>query len=204
MSIDAREPARYDARMAQVMAAPEPYRFTREDYYRMGEAGLFEGKRVELLDGAIVAMSPQSSPHASAVMQAQYALIRAVGSAFLVRVQLPIVLDHWSEPEPDLAVCLPDPARYQHGHPIPSQVAMVVEIALSSLAYDREQKGSAYARAGIPVYVVEDVEERVADVLSDPDPVAGTYRRRDAKAESDLLHLPGGASVAVAELLPPR
>src|SRR5881396_439512 len=92
--------------------APAVYRFTRDEYYRMAEAGLFQDERVELLDGEIIMMSPQLSPHAFTVNQLMYTLVTKLGSTAIVRVQAPIVLNNWSEPEPDIAVCQPDPGRY--------------------------------------------------------------------------------------------
>jgi Uma2 family endonuclease len=189
--------------MSQAATAPAPYRFTREEYHRMGEAGLFVGKRVELLDGAIITMSPQRSPHAAAVTRAVYALIRVLGSSFLVRSQLPIVLDDWSEPEPDIAVCQPDPGVYMRAHPTPGQILLVVEVAASSLAYDRGQKAAAYAPSAIPTYWVVNLAQRHVQVLSEPDQAAGRYTGSEIRTEGDNLSLPGGATVAVAEVLPP-
>src|SRR5881396_1498562 len=97
--------------------APAVHRFTQDEYYRMAEAGLFCDERVELLDGEIVTMSPKLTPHAFAVNRLMYALITKLGSQALVRVQDPIVLNNWSEPEPDLAVCQPDPDNYKRAHP---------------------------------------------------------------------------------------
>jgi len=181
-----------------------PYRFTREEYHRMGEAGLFEGKRVELLDGEIITMSPQSSPHASAVNRARRALSQVLEPAFLVRGQVPIVLDGESEPEPDVAVCAPDRREYAAGHPEPKDILLVLEIAASSLAYDRGRKAAAYARAGIPAYGIVNLERRVVELLTDPDPAAARYRRAEVLGEDGRLPLPGSATVPVAELLPPR
>ncbi len=103
MKIESPVARRYDEGMARPNTAPAPYRFTREEYHRMGESGLFEGKRVELLDGEIITMSPQSSPHAAAVYRAARALARVLEPAFFVREQFPIVLDGESEPEPAIA-----------------------------------------------------------------------------------------------------
>ena len=72
--------------------APAPYRFTRNEYYRMAEAGLVQNKRVELLDGEIITMSPQLTPHAFTITRLIYELIAKLGSVALVRVQAPVVL----------------------------------------------------------------------------------------------------------------
>lgn len=203
MTIEGPVTRRYHEGMAQPSAAPAPYRFTREDYYHMGEAGLFEGKRVELLDGEVITMSPQSSLHASAVTRALRALSRVLEPAFLVRGQVPIALGEESEPEPDVAICLPDRREYAQGHPQPKDILLILEIASSSLAYDRGRKAAAYARSGIPVYAILDLDRRAIELMTDPDPAAARYHRVEVLGEDDRLPLPGGAAVSVAEILPP-
>jgi Uma2 family endonuclease len=199
---------RYDALMShavQVHApdAPAPLRFTRAEYHRMAEAGLFEGRRVELLEGEIIQMTPQRSRHASAVTLVVETLVRALSPTFLVRPQLPIVLDDRSEPEPDVAVCLRDPQHYSAAHPGPEHVVFLVEVADTSLAYDRGRKASAYARAGIPALWIVDLGERTIEVLSEPDRERGLYRRQARFAEGASLELPNGRSVMTSALLPP-
>ena len=116
----------------------------------MGEAGLFAHERVELLDGTIVTMSAQSSPHAGTVYRLQRLLKRTLGDGFCVRGGLAIVLDDWSEPEPDVAVCRIDTHDYTTRHPTADDIVLVCEVALSSLPYDRCDKATAYARSGVP------------------------------------------------------
>src|SRR5258706_13152922 len=102
---------------ARAAAVPTPYRFTRDEYYRTGDAGLFVDKRVELLDGEIITMPPQNPPHAGTTSHLAAVLIRGLGVLFSVRVQVPIILDDWSEPEPDIAICQLDPDGYMFAHP---------------------------------------------------------------------------------------
>ncbi len=187
--------------MAQAVL-PAPYRFSRQEYDHLTEEGFFEGKKVELLDGVIVTMSPQNSPHASAIYSVLMALLRVLGSAFCVRPQLPIVLDDWSEPEPDLAICRPDRVDYKNAHPRAEQVLVVVEVASSSLPYDRGAKAAAYARSGIPAYWIVNLQDGTIEVLTRPDRAAGRYTLREVSTATDPLVLPGGTSVTVAELLP--
>ena len=123
--------------MSQVIRAPEPRRFTRAEYEALVERGFFANENIELLDGAILTMSPQSSRHAGAVQWFIEAIAAALQGAFLVRDEKPIRLDDTSEPEPDIAVCGPDPAKYFGGHPTSGQVLLVIEVAESSLAFDR-------------------------------------------------------------------
>ncbi len=169
----------------------------------MGEAGLFAHERVELLDGTIVTMSPHCSPHAGTVDQLTRLLLLAVGRVNRVRAQLPIILDDWSEPEPDVTVCLPDRHHYVHGHPTAAQVLLVCEVASSSVAFDRSVKAAAYAASGIPEYWVIDLDDRGVHVLRDPDRAERHYRSRRRAGDGDVLVALGTASLAVSEILPP-
>ena len=169
----------------------------------MGAAGLFAKERVELLDGTIVTMCPQTSPHAASTYRLQRLLTRAFGDTICTRVQMPIILTDWSEPEPDIAVCAPDPHDYARGHPTPEHVLLVCEVAHSSLAYDRSGKAAAYAASAIPEYWIVDIENRVIHVLTEPEPDQRRYRRESQARDGDMLRAPGGGTLAVSEILPP-
>lgn len=168
----------------------------------MGEAGLFSDERVELLDGEIVTMSPKLTPHAFTVNQLMYLLVARFGPAAVVRIQDPIVLDDWSEPEPDVAVCEPVPDRYRHAHPRADQVLLVIEAAESSLVYDRTRKARAYAAAGIPEYWIVNLVDRRVEVLTDPDPGTQSYRQHREVLPGDALSLPRDGTIAIDEILP--
>jgi Uma2 family endonuclease len=169
----------------------------------MGEAGLFADERVELLDGTIVTMSPQTTGHAGTITKIQRTLSRAFGDAATLRVQLPVVLDDWSEPEPDFAICVVDPRNYFDEHPHAEHVLVACEVAVSSLGYDRTQKAAAYARAGIREYWIVDVERGVLHVLTDPDPATATYHGEQTLNAGDEVLLPNGTRLSAADLLPP-
>lgn len=200
---------RYDASMSHAVetrsgSAPAPLRFTRTEYSRMAASGVFEGRRVELLDGEVIAMTPQGSGHASAVARILRALAAAIGARASIRPQLPLSLDDHSEPEPDIAVCRPDPRDYAEQHPAPGDVWLVIEVADASLAYDRGPKTIAYARAGIPAFWIVNIPERCLEVLEEPEPALGRYRHRERLEENGTVTLPGGAPIPVSDLLPPR
>ena len=169
----------------------------------MGDAGLFADERVELLDGTIVNMAPQNSPHASTVTRLHRTLMRAIGDVTHLRMQLPIVLDDWSEPEPDVAVCNLDPYDYARAHPHGADLLLVCEVAESSLAYDRGAKAAAYAASGISEYWIVDLDSRTIEVRSDPDAVSRRYRREAVVREVEMLTAPGGVLIAAADVLPP-
>jgi Uma2 family endonuclease len=189
--------------MAQgTSAVPIVHRFTRDEYYRMAEAGLFEDERVELLNGEIITMSPKLTPHAYTVNSLMYVLITTLSSKTLVRVQDPIVLNTWSEPEPDIAVCQLESDRYKNAHPRANQVFLVVEVAESSLTYDRTRKAPAYAASAIPEYWIVNLIDRQVEVFTDPEPTRQRYRQQRLAFAGDVLALPGGDTIKVSDFLP--
>jgi Uma2 family endonuclease len=184
-----------------MVAVPTPHRFTREEYYRMGEAGLFAEERVELLGGEIITMPPQNPSHAGTTSGLATVIIRLLGANFTVRIQAPIVLNDWSEPEPDIAVCRLDPDSYRHAHPTASDILLLIEVAGSSLAYDRRRKVAAYAESGIPEYWIVNLVDHRIEVFDAPDPATQRYRQERGVVSGDTLLLPGGVSLAVADVL---
>jgi Uma2 family endonuclease len=187
---------------ARAAPIPVPHRFTREEYHRMGDAGLFIDERVELLDGEILIMSPHNPPHAGITSRSAYTLMRLLGSTVSVRIQLPIVLNDWSEPEPDVAICDPDPDDYEREHPRADQVLLVIEVADASLSYDRNRKVTAYAGSGIPEYWIVNLVDRRIEVMSDPDLATRRYRTERHATAGDSLTLPGGVLLAASDILP--
>ncbi len=184
-------------------SAPSPHHFTREEYHRLAEPNLFRDERVELLDGVIVNMSPQNSPHAATIHRLLFTLLRTLGEAAYVRVQAPIVLNDWSEPEPDIAICQPGQADYSKQHPHAHQVMVIIEVAESSLAYDQTQKAHAYAASGIPEYWIVNLTDRTIAVLTNPSTADGRYKHEQIKQEDERLSLPHDQTVAVSDILPP-
>lgn len=146
-------------------------RFTVEEYYQMGKAGILsKDERVELLEGEIVEMAPIGSRHAACVDRLNHLFSQQVGGRALVRVQNPIRLGPRSEPQPDLTLLRPRPDYYAQAHPGPQDVYLVIEVGETSADFDREVKGPLYARAGIPeVWLIDLSEERV-EVYREPIP----------------------------------
>jgi Uma2 family endonuclease len=116
----------------------------RVEYDRLVGLGMFAGERLELLDGLLVVREPQDSPHATAVLLVRRALERAFGDGWTVRSQMPFALDDDSEPEPDVVVVKGQIRDYRAAHP--SRCALLVEVADSSLLFDRSKKAVLYAR----------------------------------------------------------
>ena len=128
---------------------------TVSEYNRLGEIGFFApDARVELIEGEIIEMSPIGSRHAACVELLAEQVRELVKGIFLVRTQNPIVLDDFSEPQPDVAVLKFRPDRYLNAHPRPSDILILIEVAETTVHFDRHVKVPLYARAGIPEVVL--------------------------------------------------
>jgi Uma2 family endonuclease len=133
-------------------------RFTVDDYYRMVGAGILREKdRVELIEGEVVTMSPIGPPHSAYVDRANHALTMRLGDGAITRVQAPVRLNEHTEPQPDVSILRPKADFYASGHPGPADVLLIIEVADSSLDYDRRVKARIYAECGIREYWVVDV-----------------------------------------------
>ena len=144
---------------------------TVEAYHRMAEVGILApDERVELIEGEVVEMAPIGSRHSGMVGRLTRLLVRAAGNRALVFVQNPVRLSRTSEPQPDFAVLRPRADDYQSAIPEPEDVFLLVEIAESSLKYDRELKAPLYAAHAIPELWVVDVDEKVLWIHREPRP----------------------------------
>jgi Uma2 family endonuclease len=139
--------------------------FTREEYHRMGEVGILKPTdRVELIQGEIVQMSPIGRRHFAFVNNLNQLLaVRLAGHA-IVSVQNPVVLADDSEPQPDLAVLRRRAVPYKEREAFADDVLLLIEVAETSLAYDRTTKLRLYARAGISEYWVVDCAAETIEV----------------------------------------
>lgn len=151
------------------VAAPTRYRFSVEEYHRMGDAGILgPEERVELIRGEIILMSPINPPHNGTVnMLARILFGQLVGRA-VVQVAGPARLDEWSEPQPDIAVLRWREDAYATVPVLPEDVLLVMEVAYSSLAYDRDVKALDYAAARIPEYWLWDLQHHALLLHRDP------------------------------------
>mgnify|MGYP001209443633 FL=1 len=185
------------------MEAVQTYRWTREAFEKLAEVGLIDpDARLELIDGEILQkMSPQSSQHATAVLLVAEAL-RSIFTppVYTIRVQLPLALGPYSEPEPDVAVVEGAPRRYRDEHP--SSAVLVVEVADASLQFDRTRKAALYARAGIPEYWIVNLLDGVLEVHRQPE--GDAYRERLVLPSQERVRplARPEVEIAVAELLP--
>lgn len=145
------------------------------DYHRMAETEILrENERVELIGGDVIQMPRIEAPHAACVDRLNMFITPTMGGSAIVRVQGPIQLDDYSEPQPDLALLRVRDDFYRDGHPLPIDVLLVIEVADSSLLYDRNTKLPVYARAQIPeVWLVSVPDERIERYS---EPVNGIYQ----------------------------
>lgn len=151
------------------------YRWTREEYERLVESGAFPAEaKLELVDGLVYQMAPQTSFHSTGVRAAEEALRPVFADGFDIRVQMPLALGEDSEPEPDVAVVAGHFADYSFSHPATAD--LVVEVAERSLSYDRNKKIPLYARAGIPEAWIAVLPKRTLEVYREPRD--GAYRSR--------------------------
>jgi Uma2 family endonuclease len=142
-----------------------------QDYHRMAESGIFRpDERVELIAGQVIPMAAKGTTHSAAITRVNRLLKSRLGDRILLRLQDPIELDDYSEPEPDIALVHPDPLDYEDHHPTVSEVFLIIEVADSSLRYDCEIKAIAYAKSGLSDYWVLDVTARKLHVFRSSSP----------------------------------
>ena len=183
-------------------------RFSVEEYHRMGEVGILHpDERVELIDGVLKQMSPIGSQHAACVSKLMNLLLPPLQGRALVRVQNPIVLNDNTEPEPDVAIIKQRDDDYSAAHPRSNDILIVIEVADTTLEYDKRVKLLRYAQANIPeVWIVNLLEKRVEiykGVVSLKDRSA-VYRTHTDYYVEDVISFSEfpDLELAVADILP--
>lgn len=149
------------------LSAPSRFRFSRVAYEQMTRMGLFEGKRVELIEGEVIEMPPSTPEHFEVSDTLQEILRAYFGRGYWVRFQGDLVLGD-SQPTPDIAVVKGAKREYKGRHP--DHAVLVVDVVHTSLEYDRTYKQSLYAKAGIPEYWIVNLREQQLEVYRVPTP----------------------------------
>lgn len=145
----------------------KPRKFSVAEYAQMGEAGIFrDGERVELIEGEIVPMSPHNRRHANRIARLTTFLVRLFGDTHEIRVQLPLTLNEFSEPEPDFALVPLDVADAAARHP--ASADLILEISDSSLPVDRHEKASLYAKSAVQEYWIVNLPHQRLEVRRRP------------------------------------
>lgn len=173
-----------------------------DEYERMGEAGIFHpDDRLELIEGEIYEMSPIGSPHAACVSFLTDVLSAFAAGKFMVRVQNPIRLNDFSEPQPDLALVRRREDYYRGGHPTPADVLLVVEVADSTVETDRKVKVPLYAQAGVAEAWVVNIPEGQLEIYAEPAGGAYQFKQVYKRGEEARSHTLPQLKLGVAELL---
>jgi len=179
---------------------PTRFKLTVEQYHRMGEAGILgENDRVELIDGELIRMAPIGSLHGGLVSRLNRLLVERTAGVAVVSPQNSLILSDVTEPQPDLSVLRWRADDYMSAVPVAADTLLVIEVADSSLRYDRDVKLRFYAESGVPEVWIVDARRR--QVLVFREPAGRSYRREHTLAEGDAavcavlpqLHIEVGA-----------
>ena len=164
------------------------FRLNISQYHQMSEAGIFsENDKVELINGEIIEMLPIGRRHTACVNRLNSVFSQLLGKKVIVAVQNPILLNNLSEPEPDIALLQPRADFYESGHPQPQDIFLLIEVADSSLEYDRDVKIPLYASSGITEVWLVDIYEQVIIV----------YRYPSENGYSDIQKLSRGEKMSI-------
>lgn len=175
-------------------------KWTLDEYHRMIDAGILDDRRVELLNGEIVEMPPEGTPHSYYSDEAANYLRSLLGSRARVREAKPITLPNNSEPEPDLSIVEPLGAIYLEHHPYPANVFWLIEFSNSSLTKDLEDKSKIYASAGILEYWVVNLRKMQLIVFRHPED--GEYSFKQTLTSDFISPLAfSDISVSITQLL---
>src|SRR5947209_8352074 len=148
--------------------------FTVDEYYRMGEAGIFHPEaRLELIEGEIIEMSPVGDRHIACVNRATALFSSRLAGKAMVSVQNPVRLSRYTEPQPDILLAHPREDYYASKRILPEDTFLVIEISDTTVRYDRNRKMPLYAKSGVPELWIENLQEEV--ILVYRNPVAQTY-----------------------------
>ena len=184
--------------------ARENRKFTVAEYYRMAEVGILgPEERVELIEGDIIVMPPIGPGHAGSVDIVSNLFVRKLDDRFIIRSQNPIHLDDGSEPQPDIAVARPRDDYYTAAHPTPADILLIVEVAQSSLEYDRDIKAHLYGRNAVPETWVKNLSEDCIERFTGPGPEGYAQHTIHRRGETITPVSFPDLELAVDDLLPP-
>lgn len=180
---------------------PSRHKLSVEDYHKLGEVGILtEDSRVELIEGELIDMAPIGGPHMGVVNRLNRLLVLAVGNLGVVSVQNPVRLPPHSEPQPDFTILKLREGDAAFAVPGVEDVLLLVEVADSTLAYDRGTKLALYAKSGIAETWIVNLPSECIEVYREPT-FDGYKKRVDVERQGRVtpLALPT-VSVAVGEI----
>ena len=203
MTTQARAPAAPDVQDPPAYT-PQTRKFTVAEYYRMAEVGILKpDERVELIEGEIIVMAPIGPEHADDVNEFIAVFGPHSPGRFRISIQNPVHLADGSEPQPDAALLRVRPEGYRAAHPTPADVLLVIEVADSSLAYDREVKAHLYGRNNIPETWVRNLPEDCIERFTQPGPEGYAQHTVHHRGETLTPVSFPDLELAVEALLPP-
>ncbi|MBL9183992.1 MAG: Uma2 family endonuclease [Verrucomicrobiaceae bacterium] len=172
--------------------SPPLLRISCDRYHEMiASGGLREDDRIELINGFLVTKMSIGSIHSAMVNRLNRLLSRLLGDSTIITVQNPITIHEYSEPEPDIVVARFREDFYAERHPYPQDILLVIEVADTSLAFDRDAKIPLYASCGIPESWLVDLNNHEIHVFRRPDGAA--YQETHVFRAGDLIPVPGGS-----------
>ena len=164
------------------------FMLTTQQYHLMHEAGVFpHGDRLELINGEIKTMSPIGRKHVACIIRLVKLFEKKLGDRFMISAQNSVRLNNHSEPQPDIAILKWRDDFYIEALPTPDDILLIIEVADSTIAYDREIKAPLYAAAGIPEMWLFDVNKKAIEGYSQPS--ANGYKQIHHYDEGDTLSM---------------
>ncbi|BAY76418.1 hypothetical protein NIES25_28670 [Nostoc linckia NIES-25] len=171
-------------------------KFTVDQYHKMVDSGILtEDDRVELIRGEIIEMSPIGTKHAACVNRLVNLLVQLLGKRVIVAPQNPVALNNNSEPQPDVALLKPRDDFYGTAHPQPQDIFLLIEVADSTILYDREEKIPLYAEANIIEVWLVDINDEIVEVYQQP--TAAGYQLMQKFASCQTLSIPSFPDVSI-------
>jgi Uma2 family endonuclease len=186
------------------LALSDLYRINVHEYERIVAAGALDDERLELIDGYMVKKMPKNPPHSWSTRRILDLVAGFLPPGWLWRLEQPVRIPDYDEPEPDLAVVRGSLDDYKHRTPVPADVALLIEVSETTLDRDQGEKLTAYGQGNIPVYWIVSLIDGHVEVYTGPGP-AGYRSRQDFKPGQTVPVIIDGHEVgriAVAEILP--
>jgi Uma2 family endonuclease len=176
---------------------------TNVEYYKMIESGIIrEGERVELIAGQIFTMAAKGTRHTVSTTRLLKKLLNLIEEQAVVRCQEPITLPNNSEPEPDIVIAKLRSDDYVESHPSPADVILVIEVADSTIQFDRETKAPIYAAAGISEYWIINLIDDRLEIYRQPE--GSIYTNIQIVTPPQSVNLPEFSALNISEFFPAR
>ncbi|OAV43851.1 Uma2 family endonuclease [Lewinella sp. 4G2] len=183
--------------------AMETMSWSLERYHKAIASGvLVEHDKVELIFGKLITAPPKEVEHAGTIEVLQEFFRELLGREYRYRSESPLPLPPDSEPEPDFLIAKRTPKGMKSRHPLVTETHLVIEVAFSTLEFDRTVKGPLYASAGVAEYWIINLRGRKIEVYQSPSTDDGTWKNSQIVDAGDTFESPFAGSIQVNDLLP--